>query len=63
MYLTKLVRTGTLNRENVAEIVGIVRTDCRYEWTRRFFICPGAINAIAYRRHVTKLHDPGRYVL
>ena len=34
---------------------------CRFGGTRRYFICPDAVNGVACERRVAKLHGPGRY--
>jgi hypothetical protein len=49
--------------EDVRQTVSIARIPCRFGGVRPYFICPGTVNGIACRRHVTKLYRPRRFFL
>jgi hypothetical protein len=63
LHLTYRVRIGGGDWEDVTETIRIVRFGCRFGGARPYFVCPGVVNGIACRRHVAKLHGPGRYFL
>ena len=63
LHLSYRVRIGGGEWEDVAETVGIVRSQCQYGGVRPYFICPGVVNGVACGRRVAKLHAAGRYFL
>jgi hypothetical protein len=62
-HLSYRVRKGLDDWQDVAETVRIVRTPCRFGGARPYFICPGVVNGVTYRRRVAKLYGAGRYFL
>jgi hypothetical protein len=63
LCLAYSVRVGGGEREDVTEMIRIVRVTCRFGGARPYFICPGVANRIACGRRVAKLHGAGRYFL